>query len=74
MRVVTGERWTGSPNKSIDKIGKSCQKKKSENRVFQLDNFWTIFGQFLRTFFGHFVDILSTFPFLGLSNDLPVTI
>ena len=43
----------------------------SENCVFGPS------GQFLdifRTFFRHFSDILSTFPFSGLSNDLPVSI
>ena len=42
----------------------------SENCVFGP------FGQFsdiFRTFFRHFSDISSTFPFSGLSNDLPVT-
>ena len=25
-KVVTGEHWTGSPNKSMDQIGKTCPK------------------------------------------------
>ena len=50
-RIVMGERWTGSPNKRIDQIGKNCPKI-----VFPAppDNFWTLFGQFfdtIRTFF-----------------------
>ena len=64
--VTSGGHWTGSPNKRIDKIGKNCQKM-SEILCFQ--PLQTIF----RTFFRHFSDILSTFPFSGLSNDLPVT-
>ena len=57
-RVVTGEHWTGSPNKSIDQIGKKCPKI-----VFSasLDSFWTFFGHF----FEIFSDILSTSPFSG---------
>ena len=46
------------------------RQKMSENCVFGP------FGQFLdifRTFFRHLSDILSTFPFSELSNDLPVT-
>ena len=70
--VATGEHWTGSPNKSVDQIGKRCQENVQEN-VFSAppDNFWTFLG-FFSTFFGHFIDI----PFFcqtGLSNDLPVT-
>ena len=57
VNVVTGEHWTGLPNKSIDQIGKKCPK---------------IVFRPLRTIVGHFSDILSTFPFSGLSNDLPV--
>ena len=50
--LVTGERWTGSPNKSIDQIGKKCPKC----------------PKIVSTFPG----FLSTFPFSGLPNDLPV--
>ena len=67
--TVTGAHWTGSPNKSIDQIGKNCPKR-SENCVFQ--PLWTIFRHY-SDIFRHFSDILSTFPFSGLSNDLPVT-
>ena len=35
---------------------------------------FSAFSDNFRTFFRHFSDILSTFPFSGLSNDLPVTI
>ena len=67
---VTGEHWTGSPNKRIDQIGKNCPKIVLKI-VFPAppDNFWTFFGQFFgifRTFCRH--SLLS-----GLSNDLPVT-
>ena len=58
-RFVMGEHWTGSPNKSIDQIGKNCPKM-SENCVSGPS------GQFLdifRTFFGQFSDILSTARF-----------
>ena len=40
------------------------------------DNFGTFLGHFsdiFRTFFRYLPDILSTCPFSGLSNDLPVT-
>ena len=76
--LVTCAHWTGSPNKSIDQIGKNCPRK-ARKLCFQL--LWTTFGQFsdiffdvFRTFFRDFSDILSTFPFSGLSNGLPVTI
>ena len=65
--VVTGECWTGSPNKSIHQTGKTCPKM-SENCVFRLGPS----GQF-SDIFSTFSDILSTFAFSGLSNDLPVT-
>ena len=68
-RLVTGDHGTGSPIKSIDQIVRRMSKN-SENCVFGPS------GQFLdisRTFFRHSSDILSTFPFSGLSNDLPVT-
>ena len=51
--VVTGEHWTGSPNKNLDQMGKIVQEI-SENCVFSPS------GQLLdifRHFFGHFVDI-----------------
>ena len=67
--IVTGVHWTGSPNKSIDQLGKNCPKNV---RKLCFQPLRTIFGHF-RTFFRHFSDILSTFPFSGLSNDLPVT-
>ena len=70
LKVVTGEHWTGSPNKSIDQIGKHCPKnvwKTSKNCVFSPS------GRFA-DIFRHFSDILSTFPFSGLSNHLPVAI
>ena len=63
-----GKHWTGSQNKRIDQQAKIAQKM-SEHCVFSPS------GQFLdifRTFSRHFSDILSTFPFSGVSNDLPV--
>ena len=57
LKVVTGEHWTGSPNKSIDQIGKNCLKN-ARKLCFQLLR--TIFEHFsdgFSTFFGHFVDI-----------------
>ena len=48
--LVTGEHWTGSPNKSIDQIGKNCPK-----------NVRKLCFQPLQTIFGHFSDIFSTF-------------
>ena len=58
--VVTGEHWTGSPNQSIDQIGKKCPKNV---RKLCFRPLRTIFGHFSDIFFGHFSDILSTFPF-----------
>ena len=66
--VVTGKHWTGSPNKSMDQIGKSCPKNVPELCFQPLRTFFRHFRHFW-----HFSDILSTFPFSGLSNDLPVT-
>ena len=57
-------------NKSIDQIAKNCPKNV---RKLCFKPLWTIFGHF-SDIFRHFLDILSTFPFSGLSNDLPVTI
>ena len=48
--VETGGRWTGSPNKSIDQIGRNCLKR-VRNLCLQV----------LRTIFGYFSDIFSTF-------------
>ena len=56
-RVCNGRAWTGSPNKSLDQIGKNCPKnvqklsRGAESTIFGqfLDNFWA--------FFRHFVDI-----------------
>ena len=67
--VVTGVHWTGSPNKSIDQIGKNCPKNV---RKLCFQPLWTIFGHFSDIFLT-FSDISSTFPFSGLSNDLPIT-
>ena len=55
----SGERWTGSPNESIDQIGKSCPRN-----VWKLcfQPLWTI-SWYLSDIFWHFSDILSTFPF-----------
>ena len=48
-KFVTGEHWTGSPNKSIDQIGKSCQKM-SEKRLFSAGKaFLLTVGAFLLT-------------------------
>ena len=54
---MTGVHWTGSPNKSIDQIGKNCPKNV---RKLCFQPLWTIFGHFsniISTFFGHFADI-----------------
>ena len=48
--VVTGERWTGSPNKSTDQIDKKCPENV---RTLCLQCLPTIIGHF-RTFFRHF--------------------
>ena len=68
FRFVTGEHWTGSPNKSTDQIGKKCPKN---SHVCSASG---PFVDMFRTCSRHFSDILSTFPFSELSNDLPVTI
>ena len=52
--VATGVHWTGSPNKSIDQIGKNCPKNV---RKLCFQPFWTIFGHFCK----HFFDIFRTF-------------
>ena len=55
--LITGEHWTGSPNKSIEQIGKNCPKN-VQKLCFQ--PLRTIFGHFsdnFSTFFGHFVEI-----------------
>ena len=54
-RVVAGEHWIGSPNKSIDQIRKNCTKKVPKN-VFSAppDNV-------LETFIGHFFYIFRIF-------------
>ena len=49
--LVTGEHWTGSPNKSIDQIGKNCPKNVPK-LCFQL--LQTIFGHFFDVFFRHY--------------------
>ena len=57
IHLVTGVHWTGSPNKSIDQIGKNCPKNV---RKLCFQPLWTIldiFRTFFSTFFGHFVDI-----------------
>ena len=50
-------------------IGKYCPKNVRKLCFLAL---WTLLGRF-SDIFRHFSDILSTFPFSGLSNDLPVT-
>ena len=59
--LVTGEHWTGSPNKSIDQIGKKYPK-----------NVRKLCFRPLWTFVGHFFDIFRTFcrhcGFLGCST------
>ena len=67
LSVETGEHLTGSPNKSIDQIGKNCQKMSETCVVGPSMQFLDIF----RTYFRLFSDILSTFLVSGLSNDLP---
>ena len=59
--VVTGEHWTGSPNKSIDQIGKNCPKN-VRKLCFQplRTSFGHFFGHF-STFFGHVVDFPPLF-------------
>ena len=34
IRLVTGEHWTGLPNKSIDQIGENCRE--SANRALAI--------------------------------------
>ena len=60
-RLVTGEHWTGSPNKSIDQIGKTCPKNV---RKLCSQPLRTVFGH-LSDIFQHFSDMLSTFPLSG---------
>ena len=64
LKLLRASIGQGHQTKASAKWAKTVQKM-SENCVFQslLDNFWE-----------HFSDISSTFPFSGLSNDLPVTI
>ena len=50
-------KWTGSPNKSIDRIGKNCPKHVRK-----------LCFQPLQTIFGHFSDIFSTFNDLPVTT------
>ena len=50
--VVTGGHWTGSPNKSIDQIGKNCPKNV---RKLCFQHLLTIFGHFSDFFFDIFL-------------------
>ena len=52
LRVVTGQNWTGSPNKASTKVGKNCPK-----------NARKLWFQPLRTIFGH-----SRRFFVGIGN------
>ena len=61
-KVVTGEHWTEKHRPNSQKLSKKCPKIVLSAPP---SNF--------RTFFRHFLDILSAFPFSGLSNALPVT-
>ena len=61
------KHWAGSPNKSINHIGKCCPKNV---RKLCLQPLWTIFGQFFR----HFSDILSAFPLLGCPTICPLQV
>ena len=69
-RVVTGDRWTGSPKKSIDQIGKNCPKSV---RKLCFQPLQTILGDCFDNF-RLFSDILSTFPFLGCPTICPLQI
>ena len=68
-RRVTGGDWTGSPNKSIDQLGKNCPKNVRKLCFRPLRTNFRNFSDI----FQHFSDVLSTFCFTGLCNDLPVT-
>ena len=59
-KIVTGAHWTGSPNKSIDQIGKNCPKNVRKLSFQPLETIFGHFSDIFSTFFGHFVDI----PFL----------
>ena len=52
--VVTGGHWTGSPNKAINQKGKTCPRIAFSGPSAHIA--------------GH-SDVVSTFPFSGLSND-----
>ena len=68
LSCVTGEHWTGSPNKSIDQTGKNCPKM-SETCVFRPSGqFWGIF----RTFFRHFRTFCRHSLFLGCPTICPL--
>ena len=48
--VVMGAHWTGSPNKSIDQIGKKLSYKRPKIVISAPpDKFWTFFGHFVDT-------------------------
>ena len=57
LRVVTGEHWTGSPNKSIDQIGENCPKMSGNCVASPSGQFFRYFSDILSIFCGHFVDI-----------------
>ena len=77
-RVVRGEHWTGSPNKSINQTGQNCQKNVRKVCVSAPpDNFWTFFGHFFdifRTFFDIFRTFCRHFLFLGCPTICPLQV
>ena len=65
---VTGVHWTGSPNKSIDQIGKKCPKNV---RKLCFRPLWTIFGH-VQTFFDIFRTFCRHSHFLGCPTICPL--
>ena len=66
--AVTGVHWTGSPNKSIDQIGKNCPKNV---RKLCFQPLWTIFGHFSEIF-RHFRTFCRHSHFLGCPTICPL--